>query len=226
MAVRIAGLDSGKQRDSFFMTGLRVEEGKMYVIGARRWLGRAYLDVEEEIGKTYINHPFDHYAVERNNVGDHVIEVLMKQYKLPVIPIWTSGPIKEETKIHSPRHMDKGEQVRWLLIQKNQGNLVFPKNPTEDIKELQRQMSIFSEIKPEGNSTGNPKYMAEGSEHDDGVLSLLLASRIARFYLERGKKSGYGTATRSFYPDQAKDEFGSGVPDTYTVTNRSVYYPK
>lgn len=224
--IRIAGIDTGKQNDSFFLTGIKVDDGKMYVVGAKRWLGKAYLDVEADIGKLHLNNPFDHYAVERNNAGDHVIEILQKQYRMPVIPIWTSGPLKDNKKVYSPRYMDKNEQVRWLLIQKQSGNLIFPKNPTKDIMELKRQMSIFAEIRPKGNSTGTVKFMAEGSEHDDGVLSLLLASRIARFYMEKGKKSGYGSASRNYNPLRPEEDLlGSGVPNQYKVIDKQVHMP-
>lgn len=221
--MRIAGLDPGKQRDSFAFVGTEIREKKIYVRGARRWLGRDYIDVERHIGMTvHQNTPFDYYVVERNSMGEHVVEVLKRQYKLPVLPVTTQRETKDKKKIYSPRIMGKNEMVRYMLILIQEGRLVFPKTKNDEIRELERQMSIFAEHKTEA---GQFSYHAEGDEHDDLVMALMLACFIGRFYINRrAEKKTYGVASKKFI-ERSEDALGSGVPEEYTVKGRAVWNP-
>jgi hypothetical protein len=221
--MRIAGIDPGKQKDSFFFVGTEIKDKKIYVLGAREWKGRAYLDVENDISGIHEKKPFDYYVVERNNTGEHVIEVLTRNHNLPVLPVFTTRDIKDPKKIYSPRMMDKMEMVKFMLILINDHRLVFPTPPTPETRELERQMSIFAEHKTE--LTGKVSYQAEGSEHDDAVMALMLACFIGRLYIDRqeGKKK-MATASKRFGPTD-EDVLGSGVPEEYNVQQRYVWNP-
>ena len=223
--MRIAGIDPGKQKDSFAFVGTQIKDKKIIVLGAKRWLGRAYLEVEKELYQIDERNPFDYYIVERNSVGEHVIEVLRQQYSLPVMPVTTVAKTpSDEKRIFSPKIMDKIDMVRYMIIMFKDGRIVFPKNPQGEVKELLRQLSIFAEHKTEG--TGNVRYQAEGSEHDDLVMALMLACFYCRMFVDRGEgQSRLHHASKKMGPDTDEDLLGSGVREEYEVSQRSVYNP-
>ena len=223
--MRIAGLDPGKQKDSFAFVGTVVGFEKIKVVSAKRWLGRAYLEVEKEVARIHSVKPFDHYVVERNNTGEHVIEVLQHNYRLPVLPVFTyATQIRDAKKKFSAKIMDKIEMTRYMLILFNEKKLVFPERQSKEMRELVRQLSIFAEHK--SVMTGNVRYQAEGAEHDDLVMALMLAVFIGRYYIDkRGPSKRFHTGTpKSFRPTEA-DIWGSGVPEEYTVMARETYMP-
>ncbi len=222
--MRLAGIDPGKQKDSFAMVGTEIKNKKIYVLGAKRWLGRAYLEVEKELHKIDERNPFDYYIVERNNTGEHVIEVLKYQYSLPVIAVTTVSKTPDDKRAFSPRIMDKIEMVRYMIIMFTDDRIVFPKNPQGEVKELLRQLSIFAEHKTEG--TGNVRYQAEGSEHDDLVMALMLACFYARMFVDKppGERHVHH-ASKKIFPGADEDILGSGVPEEYDVQARWTNLP-
>lgn len=181
---RIAGLDPGKHLDAFAFVGTEVTEGVMRVKGAKRWMGRNYLQVEDELAGIHAKSPFDMYVLELNNTGTHVYEVLVDQKHLPVIPVVTTKDVKDLAKKHDGRTMDKNEMVRLMAHWFLDGSIVFPVNKTPELMELERQLKIFAEHKTE---TGSVSYRAEGSEHDDLVMALMLACFGARNIIGAGR---------------------------------------
>jgi len=180
--LRIGGLDPGKQRDSFAFVGCEIEDSKLLVKGAKRWLGRNYIDVENEITLIHTRRPFDYYILEINNTGIHVFEVLNFQKGLPVIPVTTTKDIKDPEKKYSSKVMDKNEMVRIMLHWFQDGRILFPQQSTSELDELKRQLEIFAEHKTEA---GSVSYRAEGQEHDDLVMALMLVCFWARRYMGR-----------------------------------------
>ncbi len=174
---RIAGLDPGKHIDYFAFVGTSIQGGVMQVLGAKRWRGRNYLEVESELAQIHATKPFDMYVLELNNTGTHVYEVLTEQKHLPVIPVVTTKDVKDLAKKHDGRTMDKNEMVRLMIHWFLDGSIVFPEVMTSELMELERQLRIFAEIKTEA---GSLSYRAEGSEHDDLVMALMLACFGAR----------------------------------------------
>ena len=41
--MRIAGIDSGKRRDSFAFCGIEIKNDDIYITGVKTWLGRNYM---------------------------------------------------------------------------------------------------------------------------------------------------------------------------------------
>lgn len=213
-SVRIAGLDSGKSRDSSALVGIRVEENKVKILNAKRWRGRNYLDVEAEIAAIHRKAPFNFYMVEMNSVGVHVFEVLKYKYNLPAFSVTTSKDIKDPKKITSDKTMDKNLMVKIMLEWFADETLIFPAESNPELDELKRQLSIFAEHK---TNSGTIAYYAEGSEHDDLVMALMLACFKARAYLTP-KKSVVIATSKKFMPapnrpNRLMSTFGSGVPE-------------
>ena len=115
--MRIAGIDSGKKKDSFAFVGIEIKNDNIYVIGCKTWLGRNYIDVENLIANIHDTKPFDYYVVEINNTGEHVFEELKYRHKIPnVIPIYykrNKRPIKDQ---HRSCHAKESDGI---VVSKN-----------------------------------------------------------------------------------------------------------
>jgi len=178
--LRIAGLDPGKIRDGFALVSCEIKDNKLYVKGCKRWLHRNYIEVERDIKHIHENNPFDFIMLEVNNTGQHVYEILKYEMNLPVYPVTTSSDLKDLSKKDSLSVMDKNEMVRLMSHWFNSKLIIFPRIKDKEMKELQRQISIFAQYRSEA---GSVSYRAEGNEHDDLVMSLMLCCFIARKHM-------------------------------------------
>ncbi len=222
--MRIAGIDSGKRKDSFAFVGIEIRNDNVYVTGVKTWLGRNYLDVENLIANIHDTKPFNYYVVEINNTGEHVFEELKYRHKIPnVIPTFTTRETKDQSKINSGRVMPKNQMVLWLARMFQNNRIKFPKTSNKDIEELKRQISIFSEIVTE---SGNVSYRAEGNEHDDTVMALMLACFIGRNFIKNheGMFQQLQVTSRKFENNE-EDIYGSGVPTHAESLHREVFTP-
>jgi len=183
VAVKILSGDPGKIRDSFFIVGTEIKNNKLYVKLAIRRLGKAYKAVCTEFAKLSKKYNFDFNLIEANNTGQFVIEELNTVHHLNVIPVTTTANLKSEDKKRDVTVMDKNENVKWLLNMKSEHRIIFPESGSEDMEELKRQISIFSEHITEA---GSVSYYAPGTEHDDGVMALLINCQKAKQYLRVG----------------------------------------
>ena len=224
--MRIAGIDSGKRRDSFAFVGIEIRDDNIYVIGCKTWLGRNYLEVENLIANIHDKKPFDYYVVEINNTGEHVFEELKYRHRIPnIIPTFTTKETKDQSKINTGRVMPKNQMTMWLARMFQNNRIKFPMKSNKDIDELKRQISIFSEIITE---SGSVSYRAEGQEHDDTVMGLMLACFIGRNFIknQEGFSQDLQIVSKKFnMGNSTEDEFGSGVPIDIEPLGREVHYP-
>ena len=222
--MRIAGIDSGKLRDSFAFCGIEIVNDNIHVKGVKTWLGRNYIEVEQLIADIHKSKPFNFYVVEINNTGEHVFEELKYRHKIPnVIPTFTTKDTKDQSKINTGRVMPKNQMVWWLARMFQNNRIKFPKNTNKHIEELKRQISIFSEHITEA---GNVSYRAEGQEHDDTVMALMLACFIGRNYIKN--QDGFFNKTRvssKKFSTGDNVDYGTGVPAHLEVNSREVYLP-
>ena len=222
--MRIAGIDSGKQRDSFAFVGIEIKNDDIHVLGVKTWLGRKYLEVENLIANIHDTRPFDYYVVEVNNTGEHVYEELKYRHKIPnVIPVFTTANVKDQLKIAKGKAMPKNQMVLYMARMFQNNRIKFPSKTNDHIEELKRQISNFAEHITEA---GNASYYAEGTEHDDTVMALMLAIFIGRHYIK--KHEGLQTelrVTSKKFSGKNEDVLGSGVPTNMEILGREVYYP-
>jgi hypothetical protein len=222
--MRIAGIDSGKRRDSFAFVGIEIKNDDVYITGVKTWLGRNYIEVENLIANIHDTKPFNFYCVEINNTGEHVFEELKYRHRIPnVIPTFTSANVKDQHKINSGKVMPKNQMTLWLARMFQNNRIKFPKKSNKDVDELKRQISIFSEVITE---SGSVSYRAEGQEHDDTVMALMLACFIGRNFIKNneGFNQGLQVANRQFIAEDP-DIYGSGVPSHAESIQREVWKP-
>ena len=213
----------GKIRDSFGFVVIRVDKDSIVVRTARRWQGRDYTDVERTIAKYHLKHNFDHIVVEQNNTGIHVIEVLKRQYNLPIISVTTSKDLKDNKKIISARVMDKNQMANYIATLMRDKKISFPRgNVSKDLRELERQIAIFAEHRTESGK--GLSYYAPGQEHDDLAMAFMLAIHIAKYYLREDETSRIGAASKAIDYGEF-DMLGSGIPEGGISKGRAVMMP-
>ena len=217
----IAACDPGKIRDSFGFVVIRVDEDDIKVRAVKRWLGRDYTDVERTIAKYHMKHNFDHIVVEQNNTGIHVIEVLKRQYNLPVVAVVTSNNLKDNKKVASARVMDKNLMANYIAGLMMDHKIKFPASGGKDMKELERQIAIFAEHRTEA---GNVAYYAPGNEHDDLAMALMLAIHIGKYYLRSDDDTAIHVASKPIIADD-EDILGTGVPSGAILKEKYVIQP-
>jgi hypothetical protein len=187
---------------------------------AKRRLGKSYLSVCGEFANLSHKHNFDYNVIEYNNTGVAVVEMLTDQFGLKVVPITTINMGREMKKKVSPKNMDKYEVVHRFISRKENHQIVFPSDSkcSEDMLELKRQVAIFAEHRTEA---GNVQYYAPGSEHDDGVMALLININLAETFLDGKKRTIKIASKRVTYGDD-EDIYGSGAPEGSMVHSRFV----
>ena len=217
----IAAGDPGKIRSSFAFVVIRVNEDDISVRAAKRWLNKDYTDVEREIAKYHMKHNFDHIVIEQNNTGIHVIEVLKRQYNLPIIAVVTSNNLKDNKKVASARVMDKNQMANYIANLMKDHKIKFPPKGSKDMMELERQIAIFAEHRTEA---GNVSYYAPGNEHDDLAMALMLAVHIGRYYLRNEDDTRIHAYSKSIMGEE-DDLLGTGVPAGAVSKGRFVLQP-
>ena len=222
--MRIAGIDSGKQRDSFAFVGIEIKNDDIYVLGVKTWIERKYIEVENLIANIHDTQPFDYYVVEVNNTGEHVYEELKYRHKIPnVIPVFTTASVNDQLKIAVGKSMPKNQMVLYMARMFQNNRIKFPSKTNKHIEELKRQISNFAEHITEA---GNASYYAEGTEHDDTVMALMLAIFIGRHYIKY--QEGFSTQLKvesKKFTGIEKDLLGSGVPSGMEILDRATYTP-
>ena len=183
--LKILSGDPGKIRDSFFIVGTEIRQDKLYVRLAIQRTGRAYKQVCAEYAEISRKHQFNFNLIEANNTGQFVIEELQQVHHISVIGVTTTKDIKDEKKKNVVERMDKNENVKWFLNMKAEHRIIFPVDTkcSAAMLELKRQIAIFAEHKTDA---GSVSYYAPGSEHDDGVMALMINIQKAKQYLKVG----------------------------------------
>jgi len=127
---------------------------------------------------------FGMMGCETNNYGRNEIESLRRDYGLKIHPFNTVGKLTSKKLIQKGITMEKNAIVKFVnswrqnalddpTNQMKLGQIILPKQKTEEMVRWMSQLDSFVRKDPEGFATGNPKYAAEGTGHDDGIMAAL-----------------------------------------------------
>ena len=185
-------LDTGGSVDHACFTMLRVDipQRIMYVTGAMFWkLSEVekifFATIRNDIAKLHLINRFDLMGCETNNYGRSEMESLRREYGIRMIGINTTGKITDKKKIRKGESMHKKEIIKFtnswrqnaIIDPENKrlmGQIKFLKQKTKDLQTVVNELDSFVMKMPEGiGATGEPKYGAEGTQHDDGPMSML-----------------------------------------------------
>jgi len=221
---RIGSGDPGRFKNSFafVLTEYDRLKNKIYVKGARDWMGEEYPTVEKELAKVHQDKALDFFVVEQNNTGIHVIESLRTIHHVPVIGINSSSKITDPAKIRAGKSMDRVEHVGWINEKRAEGTIVFPKVKTAGLKKLVNQLNTFVRKTTKGGQT---TYAAEGSQPDDYVMAFMVNTFFIRRKLMKDLKVKRIVLNKK-YSDSYKQDLGSGIPTGSILTGRDILYPQ
>ena len=179
-------IDPGGMIDDYFLTVLRIDTNinLVSVLAAQHWklnekLGIDFAYIRNEIAKIHKVVRFDILGCEYNNYGREQVQAFKREHDMNLFGINTVGKITSKDIIRTGQSMDKHQMVRWTNIWRQhkyigdtpRDKIVFPLKLTPEIKKIINQLDTFVVKKQKG--TGNYQYEAEGTKHDDGVMSLL-----------------------------------------------------
>ncbi len=205
-------LDTGGTVDNACFTMCRVDVYAriIYVTGAIFWKlsevdNILFATIRNDIAKLHLIHNFDLMGCETNNYGRTEMESLRREYGIKMIGINTTGIVKDKKTLRKGYSMDKEAIVKFTnswrqnpLVDPDNlrklGQIKFLKQKTPELQKIVTEVDSFVRKVPEGiGSTGRPKFGAEGSQHDDGVMSMLgnfhvIKTKVFKIY------SGVGVA--------------------------------
>ena len=154
--------------------------------------GVDFAKIRNDIAKLHLRNYFNLIGCELNNFGRGEVQQMRREYHINMYGVNTSGKITSEETIKKAHTLDKHQMVKWTNSWRADGNITFPipEKQTPEIKKIIHQLDSFVVKKTDGSGGPSFKYGAEGTQHDDGIMSLL-----GNLYIVKEKFlriSGYG----------------------------------
>jgi len=208
------------------------------VYGAMHWLldepnGVDFAKIRNDIAKLHLRNHFNTIGCELNNFGRGEVQQMRREYHINMYGVNTHGKVTSEKTIEAGITLDKHQMVKWTNSWRQAGHITFPpkEKQTDEIKKILHQVDSFVVKKTDGSGGPSFKYGAEGSQHDDGVMSLLGNLFIVKEkYLQI---SGYGArvtggrTTDGVTPETILEEENIEVPGrTLGSVSTSEHYEK
>lgn len=178
--IRQAAIAHSKHRNMFGLVGVEIShrQKKVFVKLVRQWPREQINHIHNEISTLYNNVKWGETYIDQQT-GQHFIQNLTNN-NMNLRIITTQKNLKDPAQIEYVRIMDKIEMVQLMIVLKQNHQIVFPKNPTHTMKQLEEQIAIFSEHKTEA---GSVDYFAPGQELDNLTKALMINCFAARTYL-------------------------------------------
>lgn len=204
-------IDPGGSIDDYFFTVLKthIPTAHIQVYGAMHWLldetqGIDFAKIRNDIAKLHLRNHFNLIGCELNNFGRGEVQQMRREYHINMYGVNTSGKVTSEETIRKAVTLDKHQMVKWTNSWRADGNITFPleEKQTPEIKKIIHQLDSFVVKKTDGSGGPTFRYGAEGTQHDDGIMSLL-----GNLYIVKEKFlriSGYGA--RAIGGKSPKDE--------------------
>ena len=175
-------IDPGGSIDDYFFTVLKthIPTAHIQVYGAMHWLldeakGVDFAKIRNDIAKLHLRNYFNVIGCELNNFGRGEVQQMRREYHINMYGVNTSGKVTSEKTIDAGITLDKHQMVKWTNSWRQAGHITFPtlEKQTKEIKKIINQLDSFVVKKTDGSGGPTFKYGAEGTQHDDGVMSLL-----------------------------------------------------
>lgn len=137
--------------------------------------GIDFAKIRNDIAKLHARNYFNVIGCELNNFGRGEVQQMRREYHINMYGVNTSGKVTSEAVIEKGETMDKHQMVMWTNSWRTAGNITLPipEKRTPEINKIVHQLDSFVVKKTDSTSGPSFKYGAEGTQHDDGVTSLL-----------------------------------------------------
>lgn len=185
-------LDTGGAADyaAFNMCTTDVIERKIYIRDTMFWKLNekekiTFGSIRNDIAILHQQLNFSFIGCETNNYGRTEIESLKRDYSIKIHPVNTVGKLTDQKKIMKGESMEKNAIIKFVNSWRQNaiddpnnelklGQIITPIKKTEGMRRWESQLDSFVRKNPEGfGSTALPKFAAEGSGHDDGIMASL-----------------------------------------------------
>jgi len=175
-------IDPGGSIDDYFFTVLKthIPTAKIQVYGAMHWLldeanGVDFAKIRNDIAKLHLRNHFNLIGCELNNFGRGEVQQMRREYHINMYGVNTSGKVTSEQTIRKAITLDKHQMIKWTNSWRQAGDITFPikEKQTPEIKKVIHQLDSFVVKKTDGSGGPSFRYAAEGTQHDDGIMSLL-----------------------------------------------------
>ena len=178
--ISLAAIAHSKKRNAIGLVGvdIDIELKKVYVKLARQWPRTMINEIPYKIAELFEKIRWGNTYIDQLT-GQHFITDL-KTRKMPLRIINTQKNLKEPDDIERIITMDKIEMTQFMVVLRQNHQVLFPDNPSKTMKELEDQMPLYSEHATEA---GNVDYYAPGDEKDNLTKALLIDCFAARKYL-------------------------------------------
>jgi len=180
--IKLTALAHTKHRNAIGLVGIEVDPIKQEISVrlAKSWDRNDLNKIAPDVAGLYEKLEWFNTFIDFS-VGDHVIQGLRRAGGMPIRIIQVSKKVRDYLEIDRVKTMDIIEMTQFLLQLKQAHKLLFPKEPSKEMRELEDQIALFSEHKTEA---GGIDYYAPGDEYDDLTKALLIVSFGARPYLQ------------------------------------------
>jgi len=182
----IVALSYTKQRTMFGMVGIEIDPAKKiaYVRLAKQWKRENMNSIPKEIEQIYSKVKWDMTFADQL-VGQHLIRSIEQALKFEVATITTQKNLKDPENIELIKVMDITEMTQLTLSLKQEHKIQFPpKNLSDDMLQLIKQMEMFTEHITEA---GTIAYYAPGEELDCLPRALMICCFVGRMSLQHGE---------------------------------------
>lgn len=185
----IAALTHSKFRDMF---GLIVIEAfpkykEVSVNFARQWERKDMDKIHVDIKKYHSLQHWDKIIID-HATGHHLVRIIKNTCEVSVHVITTQNKSSDDEGIEGVTTLDMTEMAQLFLKFKLKHQIRFVKNPRKSMRELESEVSTFTEHRTE---QGTMTYYAPGEENDHMIKSLMNCCFAVRRDIETG--SGGGT---------------------------------
>jgi len=182
----IVALSYTKQRTMFGMVGIEIDPTKKiaYVRLAKQWKRDDMNHIPKDIQEIHSKVKW-HNTYADQLVGQHLLRSIENALKTEVQTITTQKNLKDPEDIEKIKVMDMTEMTQLTLSLKQEHKIQFPpKNHSDDMIELIKQMEMFTEHITE---QGTVSYYAPGEELDCLPRALMICCFVGRNSLQHGE---------------------------------------
>lgn len=182
----IVALSYTKQRTMFGMVGIEIDPTKRiaYVRLAKQWRRDDMNRIPNDIKQIYSKVKW-HSTFADQLVGQHLLRSVESALQTEVYTITTQKNLKDPEDIEKIKVMDMTEMTQLTLSLKQEHKIQFPpKNPSDDMIQLIKQMEMFTEHVTE---QGTISYFAPGDEIDCLPRALMICCFVGRMSLQHGE---------------------------------------
>jgi len=169
--MRIMACDPGRTSDPAGIVGIETKGEFIYVRLAVQCINMPFGKLAQYLHYLTDKVKPDVKAIETNNYGGKLKQLLEKKYNLQMTGISTCASSR------TTRAMSKPDTVQYLAKLKQANKILFPSTASPHMQELILQLTEYKSYKtPNGSTT----YRRKNGRHDDMASALLICLHIAR----------------------------------------------